>query len=583
VTVLFDASEGIARDPIADFAAKKIYFAYRPAKSPKPGEHSYWHLMVMNVDGSQPKQISDGPFHDHTPCPLPDGGLAFISTRCKARYLCWRPQAFVMFRMEPQGGDLRPLSFANISEWTPAMMRDGRILWTRSEYQDKGANFGHTLWAIHPDGTQPELIYGNNTTNCYMNAHEVPGTREVCCTLVSHGGDHNGPIGLVDLNKGPFDPSAITNITPDVRPQYDMSWLRYECFRDPIPVSRDYFLVCHSPADHFGLYLIDRYGNRELLYIDPKIGSMRPRPLRPITPPPVLQKLEPTPETELGQFTVSDVYVGLSPKVPRGKVKYIRVCQEVRSDLDQLQNGEFRYDHSPFMDFYATPIHKVAGPFGWPSYVAKASLGLAPVEADGSANFYAPAGKVIYFQALDEDLNELQRMRSVMQLQPGEQRGCIGCHENRHLTPPVRQTIAARRLPSSLDLPPWGAKPFSYEKVVQPVWDAKCVSCHDAKDKKKFNLAGTLDRERVPASYRTLIAGGWVHYFNWSYGVRHHKAEPLSFGTVKSKLWKVLDAGHYKVKLTREEMRRVKCWIDLNCPLWPDYIYRPNRPAHAAR
>ena len=32
---------------------------------------------------------------------------------------------------------------------------------------------------------------------------------------------------------------------------------------------------------------------------------------------------------------------------------------------------------------------------------------------------------------------------------------------------------------------------------------------------------------------------------------------------------------------TREEMQRVKCWIDLNCPLWPDYVYRLNRPAQS--
>jgi hypothetical protein len=25
-------------------------------------------------------------------------------------------------------------------------------------------------------------------------------------------------------------------------------------------------------------------------------------------------------------------------------------------------------------------------------------------------------------------------------------------------------------------------------------------------------------------------------------------------------------------------MRAIKAWIDLNCPLWPDYIYRPDRP-----
>ncbi|MCP4450318.1 MAG: discoidin domain-containing protein [Planctomycetes bacterium] len=577
VTVLFDASEGIARDPMPDFEAQTIYFSYRPASPATPGQASYWHLMSMRGDASEATQITDGPFHDYFPCPLPDGGLAFITTRCRARFLCWRPQAFVLFRMGPNNPTPRPLSFANISEWTPETMRDGRLLWTRSEYQDKGANFGHTLWAIHPDGTHPELVYGNNTNNCYMNAHEVPGTNELCCTLVSHGGDHNGPIGLINLSRGPFDPTAITSITPDIVPQYDMSWLRAECFRDPMPVARDYFLVSHAPADRFGLYVIDRYGNRELLYMDPNIASMRARPLRPVKTPQIIAPQEVTPDTNHGQFTVADVYQGLSPTIARGQVKYLRVCQEVRADLEQLQNGEFRHDHEPFQDYYATPIHLVNGPNGWPSYVAKASLGLAPVEEDGSANFYAPAGKVLYFQALDRDYNELQRMRSVIQLQPGERRGCVGCHEDRKSSAPRQQTIAARRMPSDLLAPPWGAEPFAYEKIVQPVWDAQCVRCHDATDKQGFDLTGTRGADHIPASYRTLITGAWVHYFDWGYAVRHRKAEPASFGTLKSRLFEVLDAGHYDVALSREDMRRVKCWIDLNCPLWPDYTYRLDR------
>ena len=41
-----------------------------------------------------------------------------------------------------------------------------------------------------------------------------------------------------------------------------------------------------------------------------------------------------------------------------------------------------------------------------------------------------------------------------------------------------------------------------------------------------------LDGEKVPVSYRTLIAGGWVHYFNCQYGVRPTMASPLSFGTL---------------------------------------------------
>jgi hypothetical protein len=40
----------------------------------------------------------------------------------------------------------------------------------------------------------------------------------------------------------------------------------------------------------------------------------------------------------------------------------------------------------------------------------------------------------------------------------------------------------------------------------------------------------------------------------------------------------VLDAGHHDVKLTRDEMHALKCWIDLNCPLWPDYTPRQQRP-----
>ena len=103
------------------------------------------------------------------------------------------------------------------------------------------------------------------------------------------------------------------------------------------------------------------------------------------------------------------------------------------------------------------------------------------------------------------------------------------------------------------------------------------VDCREFQDRLEAFVAGTLDAEKVPASYRTLIAGGWVHHFNWSYGVRHHKAQPATFGTLKSKLWPVLEKGHYDVKLTRDEMRRVKCWIDLNCPLWPDYVYRATR------
>lgn len=617
VETLFDGSAGIVRHPVADFDAGTIYFAYRPDKPEVDGWQSYWHLMSMSADGRGLRQLTKGPFHDFDPVPLPDGGLGFMSTRCQQRFLCWEPQAYVLHRMQPDGTDLRRLSYANVSEWDPAMMRDGRILWTRSEYLDKGADFGHTLWAIRPDGVHPELVFGNDTPYGYGHAREVPDSQELVCTIISHG-DHQGPIALINPGMGLFDTAAITSITPDTRPQYQMDRSHSETFRDPEPISRDHFLVSHNPGQrsHWGLYVIDRFGNRELLYLDPTISSKRPSLLSVRPRPPVLPDTHSSvlAQQGLGQFTIQDVYEGLGSTVARGQVKYLQVSQEVPAPLEKLACGEYRSSHPSFQDFYATPIHLVNGPRqtyttrtanalqphafragsatraedgaaiiternGWPSYVAKAVLGTVRIAEDGSANFTAPAGRVLYFHLLDENFTELQRMRSVVQLQPGEQRSCIGCHESRSGAP-LRQAGRALTQPvQTLVPPPWGAEPFDYERIVQPVLDANCVRCHDTKSESKLDLRSTHGADRVPASYRSLIAGGWVHYFDWHYGSRHFKAEPLSFGTRRSRLFAALtDKSHETVTLKPDELRALKAWIDLNCPLWPDYRYRGDRP-----
>ncbi|TVS11694.1 MAG: hypothetical protein EA424_23530, partial [Planctomycetaceae bacterium] len=622
VQQLFDGSDGIVREPTADYDAQNIYFAYRPDQPLVEGWDSYWHLHTMRADGSERKRLTDGPYHDFDAVCLPDGGLAFHTTRCQVRFLCWRPQAYVLYRMEADGSQIQRLSYANLSEWKPSVMQDGRILWTRSEYLDKGADFGHTLWAIRPDGTHPELIFGNNTPNCYSQAHEVPGTNEIVCTLMSHG-DHQGPIALIDRSKGPFDTAAITNITPDTRPHYQMSRSHHDSFRDPYPISSDHFLVAHNPDNQHNwcLYVIDRYGNRELLYADPQISSKRPSPLRPRPRPPVAATTrdDQLARQNLGQFTIQDVYIGLGSSVARGQARYLHVAEEIPPTLERLACGQYRADHPPFTDFYAAPVHLVRGPAatfktrtpnallgplrtnhnwsdhvqqvspglyqvreaqGWPSYVAKASLGTVPIEEDGSVNFLAPAGKVLYFQLLDQHWNELQRMRSVVQLQAGERRSCVGCHEDRHASPTLEVGSALFQPPRSLQAPSWGSAAFDYQQVVQPVLDANCVSCHDGSQPGRSDLRGTLGNDRVPKSYRTLIEGGWVHYFDFTYGMRHFKAEPLSFGTLQSRLWTVLaDEHHQEVSLDQAELRAIKTWIHLNCPLWPDYEYRLDRPA----
>ena len=89
-------------------------------------------------------------------------------------------------------------------------------------------------------------------------------------------------------------------------------------------------------------------------------------------------------------------------------------------------------------------------------------LGTVPVEADGSAYFRAPARKPLYFQAIDQSGRAVQGMRSVVYLQAGERRGCVGCHEPVGRAPQARPAMASLRPASIIQPGPEGTRPFGW-------------------------------------------------------------------------------------------------------------------------
>ena len=101
-------------------------------------------------------------------------------------------------------------------------------------------------------------------------------------------------------------------------------------------------------------------------------------------------------------------------------------------------------------------------------------LGMVPVESDGSAYMRLPANRMLYFQALDEDLLEIRRMRNYLDLRPGESRGCVGCHEEPSRSALLGQPmpLATQREPATLTRLPQG----QITPVVQPVLDRQ-FSC----------------------------------------------------------------------------------------------------------
>ena len=114
------------------------------------------------------------------PCYLPDGGIVFVTTRCQYGILCNAGDVYttkVLYRMDGDGGNMRPLSNSPVSEASPAMLPDGRILYHRWEYVDKAAGNLKCLWAMNPDGTGSAEVYGNTITfpETMIYARPIPG------------------------------------------------------------------------------------------------------------------------------------------------------------------------------------------------------------------------------------------------------------------------------------------------------------------------------------------------------------------------------------------------------------------------
>ena len=281
-----------------------------------------------------------------------------------------------------------------------------------------------------------------------------------------------GQVLLLDLSKNKRTPEPITNLTPDVKIQNlrGIFHLRNGVWRedfygplysDPYPLSDKFFLVSCNPDGRYndragyGIYLLDVFGNRVPIYHDPEIASWQPMLLRPRPTPPMLPIVPgETRGTTSPTATVflSDVYRGLEGVQP-GTIKYLRVMEQIPKPWSAEVDPARGEDRSA--DGFGGHLAVT-----WNAHIWIAVLhGIVPVEADGSAYFQVPAGRNIFFQALDENYMEVQRMRTFVNFLPGEARSCIGCHEHRTQAPAPRVATAFSRPPAELSAQPGDVAP----------------------------------------------------------------------------------------------------------------------------
>ena len=63
--------------------------------------------------------------------------------------------------MDGDGRNVTRISSSYLNDFTPSVLQDGRIVYSRWEYIDRPAIPVQSLWAINPDGTNVSGVFGN--------------------------------------------------------------------------------------------------------------------------------------------------------------------------------------------------------------------------------------------------------------------------------------------------------------------------------------------------------------------------------------------------------------------------------------
>jgi len=503
---------------------------------------------------------------------------------------------------------------------------------------------------MNPDGTRPLGLYGvaDDSTTVYMYPQPLPGhSHRFVCVGTCHfpQGGCVGAVMLVDFGKGvrfrgpdPHQPDyvqgdprySVTNLTPHVFVErrtepgwhflseqgeyvHDRNGQKGHLYSHPYPVSDREFLVSYkvNPDDHYkevanayALYLIDLEGSHRFVHADAELSCWHPLPLVTRSVPPAVQPARDANAAADDQAVcfLTDIYQGMDGVEP-GEVKWLRINEA----LPRYWSTGRRWNPSLSSSSWKAAL--------WP----RVQWGVVPVEADGSAHFLVPANRAIFLQALDENFRELQRERTYVNYAAGEVRSCTGCHGQSNRTPAVAAAgtpLALLRAPSVLEPQPCdlvenggdgqAGQVIHYPTDIQPILDAKCVSCHGASDPADgLRLSGEVT-QFYNTSYEELarkqLAGPIIPEFTsflWGDRGNHNGGylPPRQLGCPTSPMMDILtNAAHPKNAkddhsrmLTPWELMILSRWVDSNYQFYGSYFGRqhpqwvspdPNDPAY---
>lgn len=488
------------------FDARTIVFSAR-----LKGSKGY-HLYALNVDGTNPRQITDGPDNDVYPIFVPGQKILYMTSKSvedgarqfQDEYERQTTAQVAVVNIDGSGEALGPRNVSH--RVAPALMPNGRVLYT--EWRHLGeVNDGH-LRFMNADMTGMREAFGGEgrgVTNSYLKGRYVDTLRGASgvdtyrIVTVATSRDRtlqSGKLLLVDLNETEAK-ATVKDLTPLVPGDREPSALGVGRYYDAEPVGAPAdlkFLVSWADGPvqnevlerakseaNFGLYVLDgKTGTRRPLWDDAGMWDVMARPVKPRPEPAVA----PSPQSVvagsdksfvIGALNVyeSSVFKDLQP----GTAFKVRVMEGFSSE-----------EGFPNM-------------FGLTEFDGQSRLGEVDVRSDGSFAAKVPANVPIHLQIVDRFGMAMASEDIWFSGRPGEQRFCGGCHEDRGknsvLAPGSTMAVqlGATDLDRGIVRKERLSTDFSYDKIrgvpwdtaIQPIFDKKCVSCHDGDPNKLQN------------------------------------------------------------------------------------------------
>jgi hypothetical protein len=441
--------------------------------------------------------------HDIAPHYLPDGRIIYTSTRQRRSKAILvdeiKPQfeaqdedvnedAFLLHVMDADGSGIEQVSFNQSHDLDPAMLSNGQIVFSRWDHA--GRNNAINLYRMNPDGSQLELLYGQNSHDTgtggqliqFTQPRELEDGRIMALIRPFTGSNGGGDIITIDTptylentqptkdNVGMAGPAQaqatiinVTTVPGEVSPggRYNsvypiqdgtgrilVSWSQCRmtdivdpAVQPPLPVlyypctPENVINAMYEEADPiYGIWIYDPRDQTQLPIVPPEEGfvftevaSADPRP----TPPLILDVEN---RFNMGPDITSDGEA----------VLHIRSVYDFDGtailDIDAVADpGQTTADQRPAR--FLRVVKAVSLPdeddleleneaFGPNRNLGmKEIVGYSMVEPDGSVMMKVPANTALQISVLDGNGRRITpRHQNWLQLRPGQLLECNGCH-----------------------------------------------------------------------------------------------------------------------------------------------------------